>query len=49
MGIPESTLGIIRKEAEKIKASCRRAMRMIASEITRIRAPIMEKLEEMIV
>jgi hypothetical protein len=33
MGIPESTLGTIRKEAEKMKASSESAMRMIASMI----------------
>jgi hypothetical protein len=45
MGIPESALGTIRKEAEQIKVSCKSAMRMIRSQI---RVLIMEKLEGML-
>lgn len=48
MGIPESTLGTVRKEAEKIKAICKSALRMIASRNTQIRVPIIEKLQGMI-
>jgi predicted aconitase len=47
MGIPKSTLRTIRKQADKIKESCKDA-RMTASKITQIRAPIMEKLERML-
>jgi hypothetical protein len=37
-----------KKQADKIKESCKRATRMTASKITQIRAPIMEKLERML-
>jgi hypothetical protein len=47
-GIPESILRTIRKQADKIKESCKSAMRMMASKITQIRVPIMEKLERML-
>jgi hypothetical protein len=44
VGILESPLGIIRKEAEQIKVSCKSAMKMIRSQI---RVLIKEKLEGM--
>jgi hypothetical protein len=37
VGIPELTLRTIRKQADKIKESCKSAMRMMASKITQIR------------
>jgi hypothetical protein len=48
MGIPKSTSKTTRKQAEKIKESCKSALRMTASKITQIRAPIMEKMERML-
>jgi hypothetical protein len=48
MGIPRSTLRIIRKQAVKVKESCKSAMRMIASEITQIGASVIKKLEGML-
>jgi hypothetical protein len=48
MGILQSTVGIVRKEAEQIKASCKSATRMMGSKITKIRLPLMEKLEGML-
>jgi hypothetical protein len=36
MGILESTLRIIRKQAEKIKENCKSSMRMMANKITPI-------------
>jgi hypothetical protein len=45
-GISESSLRTIRNQAEK--ESCKSAMRMSTTEITQIRAPIMEKLERML-
>jgi hypothetical protein len=47
-GISESTLRTVRNQAEKIKESCKSATRMTASKITRIRPPIVEKLERML-
>jgi hypothetical protein len=47
-GIPESTPRTIRKEADKIKESCKSAARMTANKVTQIRTPIMEKLERML-
>jgi hypothetical protein len=47
-GISESTLRTIRNQDEKIKESCKGAMRMTASKITQIIPPIMEKLERML-
>jgi transposase-like protein len=44
MGISESTLRTIRKQADKVKESCKSATRMTASKITQIKASIMEKL-----
>jgi transposase-like protein len=43
MGIPRSTLRIIRKQALEVKESCKSAMRIMASKITQIRAPINEE------
>jgi hypothetical protein len=48
MGIPRSTLRIIRKQAVKVMESSKSAMRMMASEITQIRAPVIKKLERML-
>jgi hypothetical protein len=48
MGIPESTLRTIRKEAEKIKESCKSATRMTASKITQMWVLIMKKLEKVL-
>jgi hypothetical protein len=45
MEIPEWTLRTIKKQAEKIKASCKSATRMMASKIIQIRVPIMERKE----
>jgi hypothetical protein len=47
-GISESTLRTTMIQAEKIKESCKSAMRMTASKITQIRPPIMEKLGRML-
>jgi hypothetical protein len=48
MGILESTLRTIRKQAEKITESCKSSMRLLASKVTQIGMPIMEKLEKML-
>jgi hypothetical protein len=48
MGIFESASRITRKPAEKIKENCNISMRMMANEITQIKAPIVEKLEKML-
>jgi hypothetical protein len=48
IGIPESTLRTIKKQAEKVMESCKNAERMKASEIEQIRRPTMEKLERML-
>jgi cell division ATPase FtsA len=45
MEIPESTVKIVRRHAEKIKVSCKSATRMLASKITQIRELVMKKLE----
>jgi hypothetical protein len=47
MGIPKSTLRTIRKQVEKIKKSCKSAIRM-TSKTAQIRLPITEKLERML-
>jgi hypothetical protein len=48
MGMPESNLSTIRKQAEKIKESNKSATTMTACEITQISKPIMVKLERML-
>jgi hypothetical protein len=48
MEIPESTVRTIKTQAEKIKESCKNAMRMTASKIIQTRAPIMKKPERML-
>jgi hypothetical protein len=47
-GISESTSRTTRKQADKIKDSCKSATRMTSSKIIQIRAQIMEKLERML-
>jgi glucosamine 6-phosphate synthetase-like amidotransferase/phosphosugar isomerase protein len=48
MGIPKLTLRTIRKQAEKLKKSCKSAMRITASKIKQIRTLIVEKFERML-
>lgn len=47
-GIPELSLRTIRKEADKIKERCESVTRITASKFTQIRAPILDKLERML-
>lgn len=44
MGIPESTLRTVRKQADKIQESCSSAAKMTASKSTEIRIPIMRRM-----
>jgi transposase-like protein len=43
MGILRSTLRIIRKQALKVKESCKSVMRIMASKTTQIMAPVNEE------
>jgi hypothetical protein len=45
MGIPESTSRTVREQDEKIKESCKSAVRMTASKVTQVRVLIVEELE----
>jgi hypothetical protein len=48
IGIPESTLGTISKETDRIKESCKITKEVITTKITDIRVPIINyKLEKM--
>jgi hypothetical protein len=48
MKISELTLRTIRKHTDRIKESCKTAMRMMASMATQIRMLIMKKFERML-
>jgi hypothetical protein len=47
-GIPESTLGTISKQTDKIEESCKSIMGKTTINFTDIRVPIMDKLERMV-